>query len=86
MISRFYLRFTVSDRPGVLSGISGILSRHGVSISGVYQPERHFQEGPGVPIMLLTHGAPEGVMAKALREIARKPYVRAKTVLLRIEE
>jgi len=86
MVSRFYLRFTVADRPGVLAGISGILSHHGVSISGVYQPERGFNGGRGVPIMILTHAAREGVMEKALKEIRRKPFIRAKPVLLRIEE
>lgn len=86
MESRFYLRFTVADKPGALAGITAILSQHGVSIAGVYQPERGFQSRRGIPIMFLTHKAKEGVMGKALHEISRKPYVRAKTVLLRIEE
>ena len=85
MISRFYLRFTVSDHPGVLAGISGVLSKLGVSISGVYQPERAFSTR-GVAIMILTHPTAEGTIALALREIAKRPYVRAKTVLYRIEE
>jgi homoserine dehydrogenase len=86
MSSRFYLRFTVAERPGVLASISGILSQLGVSISGVYQPEHSFKNTRGIPIMILTHAAREGVIEKALKEIARKPYIRAKTVLLRIEE
>lgn len=86
MSSRFYLRFTVADKPGVLAGISGILSEHGVSIAGVYQPEQSFASRRGIPIMILTHQAKEGVMDKALHEISRKSYIRAKTVLLRIEE
>ena len=86
MVSRFYLRFTVADKPGVLSSISGILSKLGVSIAGVYQPEHFFKGLRGVPIMILTHATSEGVMERALKEIARKPYIRAKTVLLRVEE
>jgi homoserine dehydrogenase len=86
MVSRFYLRFNVSDHPGVLASISGVLSKLGVSISGVYQPEHGFQNSRGVPIMMLTHPAPEGVMEKALKEIGQKPYIRSKTILLRIEE
>jgi len=85
MISRFYLRFTVGDHPGVLASISGILSKLGVSISGVYQPEHAFSTR-GVPIMILTHPVKEGAIELALKEIGRKPYVRAKTVLYRIEE
>ncbi len=86
MISRFYLRFTVADHPGVLAGISGILSKLGVSISGVYQPEHAFKNIKGVPIMILTHPVTESTMARAIKEISHKPYIRAKTVLLRIEE
>lgn len=84
--TRYYLRFTVSDRPGVLSGISGILSKHKVSISGVYQPEHTFNDGPGATILILTHKTREGAIEKALKEISHKSYLRAKTVLLRIEE
>jgi homoserine dehydrogenase len=86
MQSRFYLRFSVKDQPGVLAGISGILSKFGVSISGVYQPEHAFQGDRGAAIMILTHLTREGVIERALKEISRKPYIRAKTVLLRIEE
>jgi len=86
MSSRFYLRFTVTDQPGVLAGISGILSKLGISISGVYQPEHSFKNVRGIPIMILTHATREGVIEKALKEISRKPYIRSKTVLLRIEE
>ena len=84
--SRYYLRFTVSDRPRVLAGISGILGKHDVSISGVYQPEHTFNDGPGATILILTHRSREGAIEQALKEISRKPYLRAKAVLLRIEE
>jgi len=86
MISRFYLRFTVKDQPGVLASISGILSKLGVSISGVYQPEHGFQNIRGIPIMILTHEVPEATIERALKEIGQKSYIRAKTVLFRIEE
>ncbi|MFA5976118.1 MAG: homoserine dehydrogenase [Elusimicrobiota bacterium] len=86
MKSRFYLRFTVADRPGVLAGVSGILSKVGVSIAGVYQPEHGFTDTKGVPIMILTHLTTEGAMEKALKEIGRQRYIRAKTILLRVEE
>jgi len=85
MQARFYLRFTVADRPGVLASISGILGKRGISISGVYQPEDNFVSGKGASIMILTRQTAEGTMGKALKDIARQSYIRAKTVLLRIE-
>jgi homoserine dehydrogenase len=36
--SKYYLRFTTEDRPGVLSKITGILGDDGVSIASVFQP------------------------------------------------
>lgn len=86
MVSRFYLRFNVSDHPGVLASISGILSKLGVSISGVYQPEHGFKNLKGIPIMILTHPVAESVIEKAIKEIRNKPYIRARTVLYRVEE
>ena len=36
---RFYLRFNVDDRPGVMAEITGILGRHRISIASVIQHE-----------------------------------------------
>ncbi len=35
----FYLRFHVADRPGVMSEITGVLGRQGISIASVIQHE-----------------------------------------------
>lgn len=89
--SRYYLRFTTLDRPGVLSKISGILGNHGVSIASVYQPQSAISSQQsaikkGVPILLTTHTAQEGKVQKAIQQINRLPFVKSKTVLIRIEE
>ncbi len=39
LISRYYLRLCVSDRPGVLAEITGILGKHSISIASVIQHE-----------------------------------------------
>ena len=36
---RFYMRFNVEDRPGVMADIAGVLGRHGISIASVIQHE-----------------------------------------------
>jgi homoserine dehydrogenase len=80
----YYLRFSVIDKPGVLAGISGILSKHHISIANVAQEERN--EGETVPVIILTHKAKEGNMRKAISEIDAADYVSSKTVVLRIED
>ncbi|HWP46427.1 MAG TPA: homoserine dehydrogenase [Candidatus Limnocylindrales bacterium] len=82
--SRYYLRFTVVDRPGVLSKISGVLGNYGISIASVLQKERHPVDS--VPVVILTHTAFERDVKKALSEIDNLPVVRGKTVLIRVEQ
>lgn len=81
--SRYYLRFVTTDLPGVLSKISGVLGNHAVSIASVYQPQTQFKNG--VPILLTTHTALEGNVQKAVQQIDRLPFVKSKSVLIRIE-
>jgi homoserine dehydrogenase len=84
VVTRYYLRFSVLDRPGVLSKISGILGRHGISIHSVIQKGR--QTKGTVSIFLLTHQAREAAVRKALNEINRLAEARARTRLIRIED
>ena len=84
VVTRYYLRFSVLDRPGVLSKISGILGRRGISIRSVIQKGR--QTRGTVSIFLLTHQAREAAVRKALDEINRLSEVRARTMLIRIED
>jgi homoserine dehydrogenase len=79
----FYLRFSVIDKPGVLSGISGILAKNNISIATMSQEER--KEGREVPVIMLTHIAVEGDMRKAIDEINSMDYISGETVVLRIE-
>ena len=83
ILSRYYLRFHVIDRPGVLSKISSVLGRHRISISDMIQKERRM--GSVVPLILLTHDAPERELRLAIREIDRLSVVRGKSQVIRIE-
>lgn len=84
ILSRYYLRFYVIDKPSVLAAISKILGRHKVSISDVIQRER--SAGKVVPLILLTHEAPEKDVRAALRVIDRLPFVKGKSQVIRMEE
>jgi homoserine dehydrogenase len=81
-LSRYYLRFTVLDRPGVLSAISGILGDHKISIASVIQKEVHPIDS--VPLVILTYEASERDMQQALQKIEQLNSVTDKTVLLRV--
>ncbi len=78
---RYYLRFEVSDRPGVLARIASSLAEHGVSLSQVSQSEG---KGERARIILVTHQAREGAVRSALQSLT--PLLPESPVVLRIEE
>lgn len=82
--SRYYFRFTVLDRPGVLSKISGILGEYGISIRSVQQTEER-KEGV-VPIVMLTSLAKEADVKKAIADINTLEITSDDAILIRIEE
>ena len=73
--SRYYLRFSADDRPGVLSRIAGILGRNQISISSVIQKGRKTHGGT-VSIFMITHEACESNMQKAMQQIKRLSIMR----------
>ncbi len=83
ILSRYYLRFHVTDRPGVLSQISKILGDHAISISDCVQKIR--SEGSVVPLIVLTHAAHESDVRDAIRLIDRLKSIRGKSQVIRIE-
>jgi homoserine dehydrogenase len=82
--SRFYLRLDVLDRPGVIAEISATLSKGGISISSIIQPEGH--EGETVPVILMTHSANRAAMEQCCAAIARIPAVKGPSLLLPVED
>jgi len=82
--SAFYLRFQVSDRPGVLAHIAGILARAQVSIASVIQREQR-RRGMAT-IVLQTHQAGEHALRRAVRAIEKLSAVHGKASVLRLED
>ncbi len=81
--SRYFLRFSVADKPGVLGQLTTILGAHDVSI------EQVVQEAPGdgnrpAQVFVITHDAREGDVAAALAKIGALPAALAAPRLIRI--
>lgn len=83
VISRYYVRLEVIDQPGVLGQIASILGRAQISISSVIQPEEH--KGATVPVIMMMHEARNAAMIKALERISNLRVVKAKPVMIRVE-
>lgn len=82
---RYYLRLQVDDRPGVLAQIAGVLGQHRISIASVIQHEPDEENGhQQVPLVIMTHTAPEGATQSAVDDIDRLEFVRPGTVRMRV--
>ncbi len=80
--SRYYLRVTAKDAPGVMAQVTRILGDKSISLAAINQREAN--EGEMVPIVITTHLAKEGAMRQALKEIDALPNIQPATVCLRI--
>jgi homoserine dehydrogenase len=71
-LGRTYLRFTVTDRPGVLAELTAAMRDAGVSIESLIQQGRP-EEGGEVLVAIVTHEGPESAVAKALALLEGSP-------------
>lgn len=85
---RYYLRFSIADRPGVIAALAQVLGRHGISIASVIQhdPGDDAPLDGTVPLVIMTHLAVEAHLNAAVEEIDRLDVVKSPSVRLGVEE
>jgi len=83
VVSRYFVRLNVVDRPGTLAKIAKVFGAAKIGISSVIQPESH--EGASVPVILMLHDAPNGAVSRALKTIGGMPVVKGEPVRIRVE-
>jgi len=83
---RFYLRFDVEDRPGVMADITGVLGRQGISIASIIQHEAGQLDEGIVPLVIMTHNTTEGAAGAAVDEICQLACVRTGSQRMRVRD
>ena len=83
--TKYYLRLSVADRPGVLAQIAGVLGAMDISIASVIQKEAD-EVAQTAEIVLMTHRAREASMQQALRMLEDLDVVAAVGNMVRVEE
>jgi homoserine dehydrogenase len=83
LVTRYYLRLHVADRPGVLAAVAGILGEEGVSIASVIQ-KRAWEDS--AEIVYVTHDAAERDVRAALERISRLEVVTDVASVIRVED
>jgi len=84
IVTKYYLRFQVADKPGVLGRLALALGKNNISILSVHQKESH--DPQSVPVIVLTYEAKESDLRKALKAIDAGRDVSKKTIVLRVEK
>jgi homoserine dehydrogenase len=85
IVSRYYLRIRVTNKPGVLADITKIFGSKSISIESILQKE-DVDSDKNVPIVLVTHEVLEKNIVEALSSIEKLDVVKDKIVKIRIEE
>jgi homoserine dehydrogenase len=83
VITSYYLRLTVADRPGVLADIARVFSNSGISIGSMIQQPSDIDAS--ADLVFLTHEAVERNVNVAIAQIEALPFVRSKVTRLRME-
>jgi homoserine dehydrogenase len=85
IVTSYYLRMRVLDRPGVLADITRILADRDISIDAMIQKEPSEGEDQ-TDIILLTHQSIERQVTDAIVKIEALATVRGKVVRIRMEQ
>jgi homoserine dehydrogenase len=85
VVTSYYLRMQVEDRPGVLADITRVLADASISINAMVQREPAEGEKQ-VDIIMLTHQTREKSINTAIGKIEKLPVVTGKVTRIRLEE
>ncbi len=83
--TRYYLRMTVADRPGVLAQITKVLGELLISISSVIQKGVD-EKAQSAEIVIMTHPAQERAMQQAISRMEKLDVVKEISNLIRVED
>jgi homoserine dehydrogenase len=81
IVSKYYLRFSVIDKPGVLAKITALFGEYDISIETILQRP---SDSASVNLLLSTHMAVERNIQDVLNVIEKLDFVMAKPVMVRI--
>ena len=83
--TRYYIRLTTTDRPGVLAQVGAVLGDLNISIASAIQKEVD-EQAQQAEIVLMTHRASEAAMQKAIQRLNALDVVAEVGNMLRVEE
>ena len=85
LVTRYFIRLTVIDQPGVLANIARLLGEAQISIASVIQKETH-EASNTAELVIMTHEAREASVQDALKAVQDLPEVQEIGNFIRVEE
>jgi homoserine dehydrogenase len=82
IVSKYYLRMGVEDKPGVLSAVTKMFADHNISIETMLQ--RPGADG-SANLLFATHEAVEKDIQTIIKELAAVSFVKSTPAMIRIE-
>ena len=82
IVSKYYLRLEVADKPGVLAKVSQVMGEQNISIETMLQ--KPGREGAAT-LLLAPHACEERAMQEALKALFELESVKERPVMIRME-
>ncbi len=83
LVSKYYVRLRVLDRPGALASIAAVFGQENISLASVRQTEERRRV---VDLVFMTHEALESNLRKALERIGQLEVVEEVSSCIRVED
>jgi len=83
VVTRYYFRLNVADKPGVLAHIAGIFGDNTISIASVIQKEVD-ESTEAAEVVIMTHPAKESAVRKAVGALKRLDSIKAVNNFIRV--
>lgn len=83
--NRYYLRMQVTDKPGVMAEITGILGGNGVSIASIIQHKAKQESlDSKVPLVIMSHETTQSAITKSAEQFTLSENIDSKAVVLKV--
>ncbi len=83
IVTRYYVRLNVADKPGVLAHIAGIFGDNSISIASVLQKEVD-ETTEAAEVVIMTHPARESAVRRAVDALRRMESIKAVNNFIRV--
>ena len=84
--SRYYLRIMTEDKAGVLSSITNLFSKTGISVEKILQlPEKIHTDLP-IPIIITTHSIQKVILTNVISQLEKLNFVKESITVLPIHD